>query len=355
MFAIKMFNGRGNGELDPGSNRELGTFYPDQAWIFRHGETPTCLYVIQRGQVELVLETTRSADGQLENWDERLAVLGEGEIFGEVAMFTGRTHFTSARAVGDARVMKVDRRTFVTKLHVDPSLAFRIIERLSERVYELDSGLLQSLKLHGERDELTGFAHYQDVNVLLEEEVSRAKRLLYTMAFAVIDINDFNLIHTKYGKNAGDVLLLGLAETLRKHLRRTDIVGRYGRDRFGVILFEANGQAAVAILEKIREAFARQIHHCQGGSFRASFGCGIAMLPEHADAAMLRRAANRALKQCRSLPGKSGVVLAGEEILVALEAKHGKPEPKSISDSWFDWRNLIQLSRTRWWDDEEET
>ena len=57
----------------------LGRTYGDGEAIVRQGDTGDCMYVVQRGTVEVVRETP---EGEV-----RLAVLGEGDVFGEMALF----------------------------------------------------------------------------------------------------------------------------------------------------------------------------------------------------------------------------------------------------------------------------
>jgi CRP/FNR family transcriptional regulator, cyclic AMP receptor protein len=112
--------------MDAGS---IGKSYGDGEVIFHQGEEGNCMYVIQSGKVEIIRET----DGA----STRLAVRGEGDFFGEMALFERGPRMATARAVGSARVLTVDKRTLLRKFQEDPSLAFRIVETMSRRIREL--------------------------------------------------------------------------------------------------------------------------------------------------------------------------------------------------------------------------
>ena len=109
----------------------LGKVYQDDQVIVRQGEAGDCMYVIQEGQVEVVAN-----EG---NKEVRLAVLGARELFGEMAIFEREARIATVRALGPTRVLTVDKRTFLRRIHKDPSLAYRVVRTMSQRIRELDS------------------------------------------------------------------------------------------------------------------------------------------------------------------------------------------------------------------------
>jgi CRP/FNR family cyclic AMP-dependent transcriptional regulator len=109
----------------------LGTVYQDGQVIVRQGEVGDCMYVIQEGQVEVVADE----DGT----EVRLAVLGERDFFGEMAIFGREVRMATVRALGPVRVLTVDKKTFLRRIHKDPSLAYHIVQTLSQRIRELDA------------------------------------------------------------------------------------------------------------------------------------------------------------------------------------------------------------------------
>ena len=109
----------------------LGKAYADGEPIVRQGEPGSSMYVVQEGQVEVVLE----GEAGLEH---RLGVRGEGEFFGEMAIFDRDVRSATVRALGEARILTVDKKNFMRRVHEDPSLAFRLVETMSGRIRELD-------------------------------------------------------------------------------------------------------------------------------------------------------------------------------------------------------------------------
>jgi CRP-like cAMP-binding protein len=113
----------------------LGKVYRDGEEIVRQGEVGDCMYVIQTGQAEAI----QGKEGN----EVRLAVLSEGDVFGEMALFERMPRSATVRALGDVRVLTIDKKTFLRRVHEDPSLAFRILQKMSYRIRELDTELVR--------------------------------------------------------------------------------------------------------------------------------------------------------------------------------------------------------------------
>jgi CRP/FNR family transcriptional regulator len=108
---------------------DLGKIYQDGEIIVRQGGVGDCLYVIQEGQVEILLEK----DGK----EIRLRVAGKGEIIGEIAVFERVARSATVRALGEVRALTVDKKNFLRRIQEDPTLAFRLVQIMSQRVREL--------------------------------------------------------------------------------------------------------------------------------------------------------------------------------------------------------------------------
>jgi len=118
----------------------LGRTYPQGTVIARQGDPGDCMYVILAGQAEVLHEQ----DGN----EVHLTTLGEGDVFGEIALFQREVRTATVRALGEVRVLTVDKRTFMSRMHTDPSLAYRILQKMSNRIRELSAELAE-LKARG--------------------------------------------------------------------------------------------------------------------------------------------------------------------------------------------------------------
>jgi CRP-like cAMP-binding protein len=113
----------------------LGKVYRDGEVLIRQGDPGDCMYVVQEGEVEVVSEN----GGR----EVRLAVLGEGEIIGEMAIFERDVRVATVRARGEVRVLTVDKRNFLRRVTEDPSLAFRLVQVMSRRIRDLNHEVLR--------------------------------------------------------------------------------------------------------------------------------------------------------------------------------------------------------------------
>ena len=96
--------------------------------IIKQGTTGKCLYVIQEGKVEVINE---QGDAEI-----KVAELGETEFFGEMGLFEKDVRSCTVRALGDARILTIDKRNFYQSIHKDSSLAYRLLEKMSNRLRE---------------------------------------------------------------------------------------------------------------------------------------------------------------------------------------------------------------------------
>jgi CRP/FNR family cyclic AMP-dependent transcriptional regulator len=112
---------------------EIGKKYRDGEIICREGDEGKNMFVIQSGTVEVI---KKRPEGEL-----KLGTLTKGKIFGEMALFDHMPRSATIRAVGDAVVLSIDKKGFFAKASTDPTLAFNILEEMSERIRDLNQEL----------------------------------------------------------------------------------------------------------------------------------------------------------------------------------------------------------------------
>lgn len=114
---------------------ELGKTFKDGEVIVRQGDAGNYMYEILDGQVEVLQEKGGK--------EVRLAVLGKGDFFGEMAIFDREVRSATVRAEGLVRVLTVDKKILLRRISEDPSLALRILERMSRRIREMDNEIVR--------------------------------------------------------------------------------------------------------------------------------------------------------------------------------------------------------------------
>ena len=115
-------------------NNQLGHLYRDGEVLFRKGDSGDCMYQVQRGCIEVLLEPDA----------EVIRTLRSGELFGEMSLFTGEPRSATVRSRGESRVLTIDKDALMVRLKVDPVLAFRILENLCTRLHRFDHPVHES-------------------------------------------------------------------------------------------------------------------------------------------------------------------------------------------------------------------
>jgi len=113
----------------------IGRVYKDGEVIVRQGEVGECMYVIVSGKAEVL--------DQKGDKEVRLALLGPRDSFGELAIFDRERRSATVRAMGQVRTIILDQKTFEKSVIDQPWLAFRVLEKMSQRIRELDREVVE--------------------------------------------------------------------------------------------------------------------------------------------------------------------------------------------------------------------
>lgn len=163
-------------------------------------------------------------------------------------------------------------------------------------------------------DPLTSVYNRSYFDLQVENEMARAQRDKGSMAVCIVDIDDFKTFNTMFGYEAGNQVLVHVANALRRGVRPFDIVARWGGEEFVVLLTSpVGGDDVMAACERLRLAAERMNLRLEGldgrsHSVSVTVSIGGALFPDHAQtAAELWRVANQALLEAKR-PPKNRVV-----------------------------------------------
>jgi diguanylate cyclase (GGDEF)-like protein/PAS domain S-box-containing protein len=145
-------------------------------------------------------------------------------------------------------------------------------------------------------DPLTGLANRTSLGPSLEQAVQRSRRRGAKLAVIFIDLDGFKPINDLHGHDAGDALLIEVAERLRAHLRASDLLARLGGDEFLVVLEEVSELAPVEIVAKKLLGEMRRPFNLPGAQVGVTASIGISVFPDDAaDGATLMKHADSAM------------------------------------------------------------
>lgn len=138
----------------------------------------------------------------------------------------------------------------------------------------------EQLLFLSEHDPLTNLMNRRAFDKQLEQSIVKAKRTGHKFALLFIDLDDFKNVNDNYGHDAGDYVLVKIAERLSDCVRESDVVGRLGGDEFVVCLDLLKDLEGVpGKIEQIGEVIKSPIVF-GGHSLSVGSSIGIACFPE---------------------------------------------------------------------------
>jgi diguanylate cyclase (GGDEF)-like protein/PAS domain S-box-containing protein len=176
-----------------------------------------------------------------------------------------------------------DGRIFYWHLRVIPELdQNKVVTSLLTVWYEVTERkhLLASLDRMAYHDALTGVANRALLVERLTQGLRAAEHRSDALALLFIDLDCFKVINDRWGHEAGDAVLVAMAQRLQSVVREADTVARFGGDEFVIVLAETCGAAALtAVMEKVTAAIGEPIIW-KGAVLRIGASMGLARYPE---------------------------------------------------------------------------
>lgn len=136
---------------------------------------------------------------------------------------------------------------------------------------------LERIRLLATRDDLTGLPNRRHAEQLLALEESRAQRQGSPLALAMVDIDSFKRINDTFGHAAGDRVLQLISAHAPAGLRDTDVIARWGGEEFLLILPDADVDAALQVVQRLRELIAQPQTWGADAALKVTFSAGIAL------------------------------------------------------------------------------
>ena len=150
-------------------------------------------------------------------------------------------------------------------------------EHLRRQKAELAQALEQIRQL-ATHDDLTGLLNRRAMLDRMQLEQRRSLRSGSPLLIAQLDIDHFKVVNDTHGHAAGDLVLQSFADTVRRNVRDTDVLARWGGEEFVLLLCDTPAADAVALMERLRQAVqAMQVPVPQGdGPITVTVSIGLA-------------------------------------------------------------------------------
>ncbi len=159
-------------------------------------------------------------------------------------------------------------------------LIISILERYASCITNLR--LRVSLKKQSMLDPLTGLYNRRYMEESFKREAYRAERKKTSMGIIMLDVDHFKSFNDNYGHKTGDIILGKLGAYLMSHVRREDLVCRYGGEEFTIILPDSSLNDTRKRAEQLRKGIKEvlQIMHNEK-TLSVTVSLGVSAFPKH--------------------------------------------------------------------------
>lgn len=149
-----------------------------------------------------------------------------------------------------------------------------LAEWMRVRSYMAITDTHDQLSADARHDPLTGLLNRRG----LEEATACMEDEAFPATVALLDLDHFKQVNDVHGHDAGDVVIRSVANHLQRHFKGRDLLCRWGGEEFVVLLTRTSGDSAQALMDGIREGFARTPIVLAGDRHFLSFSAGLAEL-----------------------------------------------------------------------------
>ncbi|MBI5408978.1 MAG: diguanylate cyclase [Nitrospirae bacterium] len=182
-----------------------------------------------------------------------------GRIGGVVQFLFGKKNYNIDRK---------DKRMFKAEQYIKESLSVIEAKRLTNTLRE------SALK-----DSLTGLYNRRFLQEYTETLVAGVLRRKKNVGLMMCDLDFFKQVNDLYGHNVGDNVLKETSEIIRKCVRSSDLVIRFGGEEFLVLMLDINGGETINVAEKIRDALEKTKIKVSDGIIKKTISLGVSEFP----------------------------------------------------------------------------
>jgi diguanylate cyclase (GGDEF)-like protein len=183
-------------------------------------------------------------------------------------------------------------------------LRFGVLGIIMLVIAQVEESLLKTRNL-ALRDPLTGLFNRRALGEFGQDAFGRAQRSERPFVVGLVDLDGFKALNDAHGHEAGDRVLQVLGRVLEDETRGTDLVSRVGGDEFVVLFQDASEAEALAILQRIDQAYTER---CAEMGYTSSLSYGLApMIDGAATIDSLLRTADEEMYRHKEIRGKSRV------------------------------------------------
>ncbi|CRM20038.1 MULTISPECIES: diguanylate cyclase [Pseudomonas] len=180
------------------------------------------------------------------------------------------------------------------------------LQGLAERVANMEQeaqGYREHLEIQRQKaliDPLTGLPNRAAWSERLDHEVNAWHQRGNSLSLAMLDLDHFKRINDGYGHLAGDKVLKIIANVLRKRLRPTDFIARFGGEEFVLLMPDSALADALAVGDVLRVAIEACPFHFKGEPVTITVSMGVAQFQPGERSDLVLKRADEALYRAKA-------------------------------------------------------
>ncbi len=155
-------------------------------------------------------------------------------------------------------------------------------EELKTALFEVEKARREAEEI-SRMDPLTNLFNRRHFLSVANHELENNCQYTNCLSVIMIDIDHFKEINDSYGHEAGDLVLLAIADIIKKTLRRSDIPCRYGGEEFVIVLPGTDLASAFSIGKRLRENIETTTVYTDKGNIPVTASVGISSISEDSE------------------------------------------------------------------------
>ena len=168
-----------------------------------------------------------------------------------------------------SRLLKNGANDYLTKPYSKDELMCRVNNAITNKE------LYEEIKQIATIDPLTKVYNRNYFYEASEQIFANAKRYNEDLSVAILDIDHFKKINDTYGHDVGDIVLKSVAKKMKKRLRGSDLLVRYGGEEFIILLPNTSLKKSFIAMEGLRETISKNKVEIDGEKIVVTVSIGI--------------------------------------------------------------------------------
>lgn len=211
------------------------------------------------------------------------------------------------RARAEVSEQRARRQWLISVGAIVTAFLLLLVAGMAYSRFRLGQKVSRKLDHASRTDPLTGLSNRRDMTEQIEKAIERSRAEDEPSAVIMADIDNFKEINDTFGHQAGDAVLIQIANLFRDQVRGRDVAARWGGEEFLVLLPGTERDGAIAVSENLRTALAESPPHFDDRRLTLTMTFGVASIKSGTDSNTLIKQVDDAM-YAGKVGGKNRVV-----------------------------------------------